>query len=315
MTDIARAARLVAKAPCDGPDGPSGSTLADALKQGGLLGASLSVEQLFEALIAIGRASLSAGRIFEGHVNAAKLLDLYGPGNGRDGLLGIWGADGPDPVRIEGGVLRGHKLFASGADVLDHVIITARMDDGLQLLLFSRSQLEGRLFPEEWQVSGMKATASGRCDLDGLPVAEAARIGHPDDYLKEPYFQGGVWRYAAVQLGAMRSLAAITAGQLQKRQQDAAPLQAMRLRRMVTACETARLWIWQAAQRVEGPDATPHDAEASILARLLTAEEAVALMNAMDQALGATSFATSHPADRIRRDLSFYIRQANSTLR
>jgi polyhydroxyalkanoate depolymerase len=38
---------------------------------------------------------------------------------------------------------------------------------------------------------------------------------------------------------------------------------------------------------------------------------AVALMNAMDQALGAASFATAHPADRIRRDLGFYIRQAN----
>ena len=47
------------------------------------------------------------------------------------------------------------------------------------------------------------------------------------------------------------------------------------------------------------------------LAPVLTAEEAVALMAAMDQALGAASFATAHPADRIRRDLGFYIRQAD----
>lgn len=311
MTDIARAARLVAQAPCDGPDGPSGPVLADALRQGGLLDAPLSVGQLFEALAAIGRANLPAGRIFEGHVNAAKLLDLYAPGDRRGGLLGIWGADGPDPVRIDGPLLRGQKLFASGADVLDHVIVSAGTGDGPQLLLFSRPQLEGRLFPDEWRVSGMKATASGRCDLEGLAVAEALRIGGPGDYLIEPHFQGGVWRYAAVQLGAMRALTAITADQLQRRGQDAAPLQAMRLRRMVTACETARLWLWQAADRVERPDAVPEDAEAAILARLLTAEEAVALMNAMDQALGAASFATAHPADRIRRDLGFYIRQAN----
>ena len=250
MTDIARAARLVGEAPCDGADGPSGRSLAAALRQGGLREASLTLEQLFEALVAIGRASLSAGRLFEGHVNAVKLLNLYAPGRRPDGLLGIWGADGPDPVRIEGTVLRGQKMFASGADVLDHVIVTARTDEGLQLLLFSRRQLAGRLFPEEWQVSGMKATASGRCDLNGLPAAEAVRIGNPEDYLIEPHFQGGVWRYAAVQLGAMRALTAITTGQVQRRGQDAAPLQAMRLRRMVTACETARLWIWQAAQRV-----------------------------------------------------------------
>lgn len=311
MTDITDAARLVAEASCDGADGPSGRALAAALRMGGFLDAPLSVEQLFEALVAIGKASLSAGRLFEGHANALKLLALYGPSQKPDGLLGVWGADGPDPVRIEGDTLRGQKLFASGADVLDHVIVTARTGDQLQLLLFSRSQLEGRLFPDEWQVSGMKATASGRCDLDGLPLTEAIWIGEPGDYLIEPHFQGGVWRYAAVQLGAMQALTAITAEQLQRRQQQAAPLQAMRLHRMVTACETARLWLWQAAQAVERPEATAEDAEASILARLLTADEAVALINVMDQALGAASFATTHPADRIRRDLSFYIRQAN----
>lgn len=311
MTDIAHAARLVAEAPCDGPDGPSGSALAAALRHGGLLEASLTLEELFEALVAIGKASLSAGRLFEGHVNAVKLLNLYAPGQRPDGLLGIWGADGPDPVRIEGTVLRGQKLFASGADVLDHVVVTARNEDQVQLLLFSRPQLAGRLFPEEWQVSGMQATASGRCNLDGLSSDHAVCIGGVGDYLIEPHFQGGVWRYGAVQLGGMQALTAITAEQLQQRQQEKAPLQAMRLHRMVTACETARLWLRQAAQAVERPEATADDAEASILARLLTAREAVALMNAMDEALGAASFATAHPADRIRRDLSFYIRQAN----
>lgn len=311
MMDTARAARLVAEAPCDGNDGPSGGALAAALRQGGLLDANLSVCELFDTLVALGRANLSAGRIFEGHVNAIKLLHLYGSGERPSGLLGIWGADGPDPVRIEGGTIRGQKFFASGADVLDHVIVTAKAEEQLQLLLFSRDQLQGRLFPGEWQVSGMQATASGRCNLDGLSTGEAVWIGGPGDYLIEPHFQGGVWRYAAVQLGAMRALTAITVEQLERRQQQAAPLQAMRLRRMVTACETARLWLWQAAFAVERPEASPEDAEASILARLLTAEEAVSLMNAMDQALGAASFSTSHPADRIRRDLSFYIRQAN----
>ena len=311
MIDIARAARLVAQAPCDGTDGPSGRALAQALRDGGLLEAAFSIEQLFEALVAVGRANLSAGRLFEGHVNAVKLLGLYAPRQRPPGLLGIWGADGPDPVRIEGPVLRGQKLFASGADVLDHVIVTARSGDRPQLLLFSRAQLDGRLFPDEWQVSGMRATASGRCDLDGLATDRAVWVGEPGDYLAEPHFQGGVWRYGAVQLGAMRALTAITVRHLEQRGQTAAPLQAMRLRRMATACETARLWLWQAAQAVERPDATADDAETSILARLVTAEEAVALMTAMDQAMGAASFATAHPADRIRRDLGFYIRQAD----
>ncbi len=229
----------------------------------------------------------------------------------RQGKLhGIWGADGPDPARLEGGILRGQKLFASGADVLDRMIVTVRSVDGLRLLLLSRDQLSERLFPDEWQVSGMKATASGRCNLDGVALADTIPLGPPDAYMTEPHFHGGVWRYAAVQLGAMQALTALTADQLVARNQQAAPLQAMRLHRMILSCETARLWLTQAAGRVEHPDARPADAEAAILARLRTAEEAVSLLTQMDQALGAASYATAHPADRIRRDLSLYIRQA-----
>lgn len=315
------ASMMIAQAPSDGADGPAGATLAAALRDSGLLAECVTLahhpanpRDLLDALVTVGRASLSAGRIFEGHVNAVKLLHLHGGPLDpvRDGQLhGIWGAEGQIPARIENGVLRGRKLFCSGADVLDRVIVTVRDGVQPQLLLFDRAQLLGRLYPDEWQVSGMRATASGRCDLDGLAVADAVPLGQPGDYMTEPHFHGGVWRYAAVQLGAMRALTAITADQLAARNQSAAPLQAMRLHRMVSACETARLWLDQAAHAIERPGATPADAETAILARLTVAEEAAALLALADQALGAASFATRHPADRIRRDLNFYLRQAD----
>ena len=321
MTDaIDRAERMIADAVPDGADGPSGPALAAALRDSGLLAECLTLAHhprdplvLFDALQRVGGANLSAGRLFEGHVNAVKLLMLHDDPTApvaQGALYGIWGADGPDPARIEGSVIRGQKLFASGADVLAHMIVTVRSDAGLHLLIFARDQLDGRLFPGEWDMSGMKATASGRCDLDGLAVAEAVTLGAPDAYLTEPHFHGGVWRYAAVQLGAMRRLTALTADQLRARGQQDAPLQAMRLHRMITACETARLWLAQGACRVERPGATAADAQTAILARLRTTDEAVALLANMDQALGAASFATAHPADRIRRDLGLYLRQA-----
>lgn len=321
MTPLKATVQAIRAAPPDGADGPSGPALAHALRSSGLLAACEHLAHhpddprlLFDCLVAIGDASLSAGRIFEGHVNAVKLLRLFGgPLDAvRDGLLhGVWGADGPAPVRIEGGVLRGQKHFASGADVLDRVIVVADAGGQPQLLLLTRDQLHGRLYPEEWHVSGMQATASGRCNLDGLPVADTVPLGEPGAYHTEPHFHGGVWRYAAVQYGAMRALARIAADQLQRRRQQDAPLQAMRLQRMLTACETARLWLLGAACTVERPGATAADVPAAVLARLVTAREAVTLLTALDEALGAASFATAHPADRIRRDLAFYLRQAN----
>jgi alkylation response protein AidB-like acyl-CoA dehydrogenase len=80
---------------------------------------------------------------------------------------------------------------------------------------------------------------------------------------------------------------------------------------MVTACETSRLWLESAARAVEQPGAPPESAATAILARLTVEREAVALIQAMDEALGAASFSTSHPVERRRRDLQFYLRQAN----
>ncbi|ETX16339.1 acyl-CoA dehydrogenase [Roseivivax halodurans JCM 10272] len=276
---------------------------------------------LVETLAAVGAANLSAGRLFEGHVNAVKLLALYAGHSGAaewreatacGALFGVWGAEGKAPVRLSNGRLSGEKLFASGADILDHAIVTTRDDAGeVQLVMVDRARLEGRLFPDEWSVSGMKATASGRADLDGIEIGSEDLLGAPGDYLREPHFQGGVWRYAAVQMGAMRAMTRATAAQLEARGQAEAPLQAARLRRMVTACETARLWLHRAAGLVERTEAQQEDAGPAMLARLTVEREAVTLMQEMDAALGAASFATHHPVERHRRDLQFYLRQAN----
>ena len=302
-------------AAADGPVGPGAAVAAS-----GLAHHPARPVELLEALAAVGAASLSAGRLFEGHVNAVKLVEILARGEARrrrlaegaqGALLAVWGAEGSEPVRIEGGRLRGHKLFASGADVVDRAIVTARTGAGLQLVVLDAERLRGRLHPEEWSASGMRGTASGRCDLDGLAVADGDLLGVPGDYLREPHFQGGVWRYAAVWLGAMRAMTRATAAHLEARGQSEAPLQSARLLRMVQAVETARLWLGAAAREVERPGAAPEAAATAILARLRAADEAVALMAAMDEALGAASFATAHPVERPRRDLQLYLRQAD----
>jgi alkylation response protein AidB-like acyl-CoA dehydrogenase len=281
---------------------------------------------LVRLLVEIGKANLSVGRLLEGHVNALKLVALHARRRTRETLFdmarggwlfGVWGADGPDAVRLLGGDsvevrLSGQKLFASGADTLDLALVTARDADGAtHLLAVPTATLAGRLFPEEWSVSGMKATASGRCDLEGYVTSRAMILGGPDDFFLEPWFHGGVWRYAAVQLGGMYALAAAASSQLRTQGRATAPLQAARLRRIVTACETAHLWVSAAAAATEAPAATPATAQVAVLARLKVAEEAVSVLALVDEALGASSFGLTHPAERVRRDLQFYLRQAN----
>jgi alkylation response protein AidB-like acyl-CoA dehydrogenase len=105
----------------------------------------------------------------------------------------FWGADGPEPVTIVDGKLRGEKLYASGADVLDHAVISARNEkEEMVLLVVAAERLQGRLYPDEWSMTGMRATASGRCDLNGFELWPEDRLGQPEDYHREPHFQGGV---------------------------------------------------------------------------------------------------------------------------
>ena len=289
---------------------------------------------LCDVLRAVGHASLSVARIFEGHVNAAKLVALYGtPAQRervatavRDGAwMGVWGADGVPPATIEGtggralrradgnDVLAGAKRFASGLGLIGIAVVSAATPDGLQLCVADVAD-DDRGDASTWRVGGMRATASGTFDLAGLP---AERLGAPDDYLREPHFEGGVWRYCAAHLGGAEALHAEMVALLVRMKRDADPHQAHRIARSAAALETARLWIERAAERVEGdgeradgPD--PQGAAAyALLAREVTEEACLTVLHTAERALGTVAHGMDLAVERIRRDLGLFLRQAN----
>ncbi len=124
---LARCTAALAELATPGEE-PRLAPMVEALRRSGLLAACAPAEAgglglahhpedpeaLMEALAAVGRADLSAGRIFEGHVNAVKLVDLHATGEARarwlkeaaaGALFGVWGADGPQPARLRDGRL------------------------------------------------------------------------------------------------------------------------------------------------------------------------------------------------------------------
>ena len=96
------------------------------------------------ALRLTGYANLATARLFEGHMNAAKLIALHAAPitaeriaqDVADGaLLGVWGADhASHPVSLEpaeeGSNLRGTKQFASGLGLVSHAVIIAATGRG-----------------------------------------------------------------------------------------------------------------------------------------------------------------------------------------
>jgi len=275
----------------------------------------------------LGRANLSVARLFEGHVNAVKLVALYGGPAARERvfaavrsgrMLGVWGADGRTPVTLrphdDGFVLEGEKRFASGLDLVDQAVVTAKTGGGVLLVLMPARDPR-RSDPRQWTASGMRATRSGIYDLSGLIVPADSVLGEEDAFLREPHFEGGVWRYAAAQLGGAEALHDAMLDHLLARSRAGDPHQEVRIAGAATACETGRLWVESVAQRVEagpaGSDAEREGAAAyALLAREAVEAACLTVMTAAERAMGMAAYAEGTPAERIRRDLGLYLRQA-----
>lgn len=275
---------------------------------------------LLDVLRLIGRADLSLGRIFEGHVNALKLFAWCGSAaqkasltlSLRDGAFyGVWATEPPPGVVLardgQGWVLSGAKAFATGAGGLAHAVVTARREDGVAQLVVVPANLPGRADLSGWRVRGMRATVSGSYDLTGLTPDDAHLLGGPGDYGGEPRFTAGAWRFLAVQLGGVEGLLAETRSAMSDTVRGD-PLQRVKFAEAVAAARTAYLWVREAAQRA-ADDA--QDAPDFVrMTRGIVERAALDVMELSARIVGTRSAFDGQRIDKITRDLSLYLRQA-----
>ena len=277
-------------------------------------------EDAFEALRAVGRASLPLGRLYEGHVNAVGLAMRLGTPAGRAAaagaarsgrFFGVWATDDPAaPLRLEDGVLRGGKVLCSGAGLVERAAVTARTADGPQLVLVHLPRGPDRTDLSRWTPTGMRASATGAVDLDGIPVAPDMLLGPPDAYFGQPDFSGGAWRFLAVHLGGLEAVAEGLRAHLIRTGRGGDPHQAARLGTALTAAETARLWVREAGRLAEGREAEPERIVAYVnLARGAVERAALDVIEIAQRSVGLAAFARPNPLERLIRDLSTYLRQ------
>ncbi len=275
---------------------------------------------LLDALRGVGRADLSLGRLFEGHVNALKLFDWYGTSSQQAVLgrqldhaqfFGVWATEPPPGVKIvadrNGEHLHGRKAFATGAGGLAFALITARPESGPRQLVIVPADQSDRADLSAWRVRGMRATGSGVYDLTGLPVTDAVKLGQPGDYDRDPRFTAGAWRFTAVQLGGIEALLTETRAAMSETAR-ADPLQRAKFAEALVATRTAGMWVREAALRA----ADDHE-DAPDMARLTRGVVERAGLDVMElsaRLIGTRSAFDGQRIDKISRDLSLYLRQA-----
>ena len=279
-------------------------------------------------LTRLGGADLSLARLYEGHLNALQLIALYGDDAQRERLwdatlsgafYGVWGADGSPPFSASADpdgslVLSGSKRYASGIGLVTKALIPLSAGaDGMRLILVDADDPR-RCDLGTWDMRGMAGSRSGTYDFEGLSVEPDAEIGKAGDYQVEPYFVGGIWRCAAAQLGAVERLVTVLIETLTATSRFDHPLQTARVGQAILAARTARLWIEDAARRVDTartPEEIARAVSLSAYARLQTETAGMAVIDLVERGIGLASFAKGHPAEAIGRDLAVYLRQAN----
>ncbi len=274
--------------------------------------------ELCTVLRMIGSADLSIARLFEGHVNAISLVCRYGtPAQikmlaadvSAGALSAVWGADDAAGLTIVDGRLQGRKILASGAGFVARPVVTAKRD-GEQFMCLLKLSPDHPVDLNGWTAQGMRSTATGAINLTGLVAGRDDIVGTACDFMRQPHFSGGAWRFCAAHLGAMERLVELFRDGLVSRARGDDAYQLQRVAACVAAARTARFWVEEAARRLGSEDLDPASVVAfANMTRMVTERSALDIMEAVQRGVGLMSFIRPTPIERICRDLSTYLRQ------
>jgi alkylation response protein AidB-like acyl-CoA dehydrogenase len=301
-------------------------------------GAGMGVEagshiHLLHLLKEIGRANLSLGRVYEGHVNALQLIHAYGNAEQQASavvdclsgkLFAVWNTDSPDPVCLssdgEGSWrLNGSKAFASAAGWADRPLVTAeRVSAGRQMCLLKKEEMTAEIDFSSWHPVGMEASGSYEINLSGTRVPESALIGRAGEYYAPPLFLGGSIRTSAVLLGGVEALFQHLRSYLRCFRQTLRPLQQFRMARIYAALGSGRGWLQYAAAAAEVALYAHADASAAQRMNFAANATRVAIedicpqvIRFVSESVGARGLMPPFRFGPIIKDLTMFLRQPN----
>lgn len=287
---------------------------------------------LLKLLKAVGKANLSVGRIYEGHINTLYLIHLYAEKEQRErwykeveekGLLfGVWNTQAADGISFQAEEdtfrIQGSKTFCSGADLVNRALISGEIvrngERGWQMAIINMENLsQDNIDRESWKPLGMKASGSYKVDFTNYVITELDLLAKPGTYLTQPYFNGGAIRFAAVHLGGAEAIAKHTLAYLKELKRTDDPFQQMRIYKIMSALTTGELWLNRAGKYYDQWSSAGTYDQALIafanMTRTVIEEICLNIMDESNRCVGARGLMEPFELERMHRDLTFYLRQ------
>ena len=291
-----------------------------------------NTKALLQLLKSVGKANLSIGRIYEGHINALHFIHLFGTKEQKsfwyskvrnnDALFSVWNTQADNGVvfKEENGHLKlaGQKTFSSGASIVSYGLITGNIEtkdrNGWQMIIVDMADIDEDMIDKStWKTLGMKASGSYIVDFSEYEVKQSELLGMPGDYFTQPFFNGGAIRFAAVQLGGAEAIAEATINYLTQMNRTTDPIQNTRISKIMSAITSGNLWIDQAGRNFDSWISKPETSKDLIafanMTRTAIEEIGVLVMKESNQCVGARGLMFPFEFERMNRDLTFYLRQ------
>jgi|26BtaG_2_1085354.scaffolds.fasta_scaffold05201_2 hypothetical protein len=260
----------------------------------------------WQVLAYVASIDLTIAKWFESHLDALSILHELGYEQSTAGLWAIWAAEGhPDPIRYEQGKISGTKAWCSGANMVNHGLLTYRDEDGQsQLLIVAMQQAGIAIDNSEWQAVGMQASDTATVQFHEVA---ASNVGAPNAYLDRVGFWHGAAGVAACWYGAAATLAAYLIEADQHKPND---YKAMYLGQISTALAITQQYFHHVADLI---DTRPQDSHELAIRQLRAQVEQTArlVIDTVGQALGAAPFCRNAHFARLSADLAVFIRQSH----
>ncbi|MDN5848184.1 MAG: acyl-CoA dehydrogenase family protein [Nitrococcus sp.] len=271
---------------------------------------------LWQQLATLGAAELTAARIIEPHLDALAILAQAGQEtlNTAGSTWGVFAAQGPGQALTatpegNGWRLAGDKPWCSMAESLSHALVTARIENAIQLFAVDLDNPGITSAERQWRALGLPAVPSTGLSFHNVT---ALPVGAPDWYLHRPGFAWGGAGVAAIWHGAATAIARRLHQHCLSRKPDQIAL--WQLGTVDQALWSANAAFQAAAAVADAGAGATMDApglQAIIVARLratvVSAAETVLSMAAHGMGPEPLAFEAEH-AQRVA-DLELYLRQ------